>query len=102
MNIYFSNFRNVDLKNETTEGIDYSEAEKETEYFLSRYDELTKASPEENSDDFNDLLMQSFDSPLARSKTDSLTTQSTLSNCQEPLTESELDRSIKDNINELL
>ena len=37
---------------------------------MSRYDQLTKSSPEEDTDVFNDLLMHSFDSPLTRSKTD--------------------------------
>ncbi len=71
MNIYFSNFNNVDLKNETSQGADYSESDRENSFFIHRYDELTKSSPEEDTEVFNDLIMQSFDaSPLARSKTD--------------------------------
>lgn len=61
----------MDLKNETSQGADYSESERENYLFVHRYDELTRSSPEEDTEDFNDLIMQSFDpSPLARSKTD--------------------------------
>lgn len=38
MNIYFSNFSNVDLKNETSQGADYSESEREHTHFVHRYD----------------------------------------------------------------
>jgi hypothetical protein len=39
---------------------------------MSRYELLTKSSPEEDTEVFNDLIMQSFDafSPYSRSKTD--------------------------------
>jgi hypothetical protein len=72
MNIYFSNFTNVDLKNETSEGADYSSEKEVHENFMQKYDLLTKSSPESDADGFNDLIMQSFDvfSPFARSKTD--------------------------------
>jgi hypothetical protein len=110
MNIYFSNFSNVDLKNETSEGADYSYEEEERSHFLQRYDILTRSSPEEDTEVFNDLIMQSFDafSPFARSKTDnpdtltrylhriSLHEDRTLSE------EHEVDQEIKSNINSIL
>lgn len=39
---------------------------------MQRYDILTKSSPSDNTEDFNDLIMHSFDafSPFSRSKTD--------------------------------
>ena len=72
MNIYFSNFANVDLKNETSEGADYSSEKQLHNNFIQRYDLLTRSSPEEDAEGFNDLLMQSFHafSPFSRSKTD--------------------------------
>ena len=48
MNIYFSNFSNVDLKNETSQGADYSDCRQEHAHFVHRYDELTRYSPEED------------------------------------------------------
>jgi hypothetical protein len=86
--------------------MDYSECSSRTEEFVNRYDELTRSSPEDDSDIFNDLLMHSFDSPLARAKTDNPALLASkihkANNPSEANSESEIDRSIRSNINQLL
>lgn len=42
MNIYFSNFSNVDLRHETTEGADFALREEIKNYFTSTYDSLSR------------------------------------------------------------
>ena len=44
MNIYYSNFINVDLKHETSEGMDYDQEEKEKRSFVEKFDQLSKGS----------------------------------------------------------
>lgn len=75
MNIYFSAFSNVDLKTDNSEGAEYFLDETNNADFVVRYDQLTKSSPEEDTEVFNDLIMQSFEnySPFSRSKTDTPT-----------------------------
>jgi hypothetical protein len=73
MNIYFSNFTNVDLRHETSEGTNFIAQEEIKNYFSSTYDILTKTSGNSNYDFINDeALMYTFDvfTPYSRSKTD--------------------------------
>lgn len=44
MNIYFSNFTNVDLKHESSEGADYEMNEEKSNSFIQNFDTLTKSS----------------------------------------------------------
>ena len=44
MNIYFSNFNNVDLKHESTLGADYESIDENKSKFLENFDILTKSS----------------------------------------------------------
>ena len=60
MNLYYSAFSNVDLKTQTSEGAEYSFDEPTNADFMVRYDQLTKSSPEEDTEVFDDLIMQSF------------------------------------------
>lgn len=46
MNIYYSAFTNVDLKNQSSEGAEYPFDEPHNSEFVVRYDQLTKSSPE--------------------------------------------------------
>jgi hypothetical protein len=76
MNIYFSNFNNVDLKHESTEGADYEAIEERTSTFVQNFDNLTKSSQDVNINFLDDdILMQTFlpfgcNNSFARSKTD--------------------------------
>jgi hypothetical protein len=44
MNIYFSNFNNVDLRHESSEGVDFEEIEEKNNHFIQNFDNLTKSS----------------------------------------------------------
>jgi hypothetical protein len=78
MNIYFSNFNNVDLKHESTEGADYEVIQEKQNTFIRGFDNLTKSSQEKNIDFLDDdMLMQTFlpfgnnnNNSFSRSKTD--------------------------------
>ena len=54
MNIHFSNFNNVDLKNETTQGADFSMQEEIRNDYVRRFDTLTRSYQEEQNESFND------------------------------------------------
>lgn len=76
MNIYFSNFNNVDLKHESSEGADFEEIEEKNNHFIQNFDSLTKSSQERNINFLDDdILMQTFlpfgsANSFSRSKTD--------------------------------
>ena len=50
MNIYFSNFNNVDLKNETTQGADYTMQEE----YMKRFDQISRSFQSEERDFLDD------------------------------------------------
>lgn len=54
MNIYYSNFSNVDLKNETTEGADFSIEEQMKNEYCQRFDHLASSYQGEGNDVLND------------------------------------------------
>lgn len=72
MNIYFSNFSNVDLKNETSEGADFTMQEEMRNEYVRRFDNLSRSFQSEENDVLNDgyLMETAFSSFLPRSKTD--------------------------------
>lgn len=72
MNIYYSNFANVDLKNETSQGADFTLQEEMRNEYLRRFDNLTQSFKESENDDLNDdfLLDAAFNPFASRSKTD--------------------------------
>lgn len=75
MNIYFSNFRNVDLRHESSHGADYEMIEEKKNNFVQTYDHLSKSSLDKNLNYLDDdILMQTFSpfdpSSYSRSKTD--------------------------------
>jgi len=75
MNIYFSNFNNVDLKHVSSKGADYEMIEENKNIFVQNFDNLTKSSHERNVEFFDDdILMQAFlpfgGNSFSRSKTD--------------------------------
>ena len=43
MNIYFSNFSNVDLKNDTSEGADYTMEEEMRNEYIRRFDQISRS-----------------------------------------------------------
>lgn len=43
MNIYFSNFSNVDLKNDTSEGADYTMQEEMRNEYIRRFDQISRS-----------------------------------------------------------
>lgn len=72
MNIYYSNFANVDLKNETSEGADFTLQEEIKNDYLRRFDTLTRSFQGEQNDVLNDdyLMGAAFSPFVPRSKTD--------------------------------
>jgi hypothetical protein len=72
MNIYFSNFSNVDLKNETSEGADFTLVEEMRNEYLKKFDQMSRSYQSEENELFNeDYIMDSaFSSFPQRSKTD--------------------------------
>lgn len=72
MNIYYSNFANVDLKNETSEGADFTLQEEMRNDYLRRFDTLTRSFQGEQNDVLNDdyLMGTAFSPFVPRSKTD--------------------------------
>jgi hypothetical protein len=71
MNIYYSNFANVDLKNETSEGADFTMQEEMRNEYLMRFDTLTRSFQGEQNDLLNDDYMGAAFTPFVpRSKTD--------------------------------
>lgn len=72
MNIYYSNFSNVDLKNETSEGADFTMQEEMRNDYIRRFDNLSRSFQSEENDVLNDgyLMETAFSSFLPRSKTD--------------------------------
>ena len=43
MNIYFSNFSNVDLKNATSEGADFREVEEIKNEYVRKFDQMSRS-----------------------------------------------------------
>jgi hypothetical protein len=71
MNIYYSNFANVDLKNETSEGADFTLQEEMRMDYMRRFDTLTRSFQGEQHDMLNDDYMGAAFTPFVpRSKTD--------------------------------
>lgn len=72
MNIYFSNFSNVDLKNETTEGADFTIEEQMKDEYCRRFDHLARSFQGEQHDVLNDdyIMEAAFSQFVPRSKTD--------------------------------
>ena len=73
MNIYYSNFANVDLKNDTSEGADFSVHEEMKNEFVRGFDNLSRSyEGGEGADFLNDNLMMdaAFSQFPVRSKTD--------------------------------
>ncbi len=72
MNIYFSNFNNVDLKNETTQGADYTMQEEMKNEYMKRFDQISRSFQSEEHNFLDDeYIMESAFSPfMPRSKTD--------------------------------
>lgn len=71
MNIYYSNFANVDLKNETSEGADFTLQEEMRMDYMRRFDTLTRSFQGEQNDMLNDDYMGAAFTPFVpRSKTD--------------------------------
>ena len=54
MNIYFSNFNNVDLKNETTQGADYTMQEEMKNEYMKRFDQISRSFQSEERDFLDD------------------------------------------------
>jgi hypothetical protein len=95
MNIYYSNFTNVDLKHGTSEGTDFSFEEEAKNRFVQNYEILTESSQKSNMDLINDdFLLQTFDffTPNSRSKTDNPTILHSLHN---EITKIDKDHSVK-------
>ena len=76
MNIYFSNFINVDLKHMSSEGAEYEGIKEKSNDFIQNFDNLTKSSQEKNINFLDDdIIMQTFlpfgsNNSFSRSKTD--------------------------------
>jgi hypothetical protein len=72
MNIYYSNFTNVDLKNETSEGADFTTQEEMRNDYMRRFDTLARSFQGEQNEMLNDdyLIGSAFSTFVPRSKTD--------------------------------
>ena len=69
---YFSNFSNVDLKNDTSEGADYTMEEEMRNEYIRRFDQISRSFQSEENDFLNDdfIMDAAFSQFPSRSKTD--------------------------------
>lgn len=72
MNIYFSNFANVDLKNATSEGADFTVVEEMKNEYVRKFDQMSRSYQSEEQEFFNDdyIVDNAFGQFVPRSKTD--------------------------------